>query len=121
MITGTILSGALLGATSVNAAQMFSFDDLGSGAELRSELLNAANGIKTFEATCGEKKAEGESKAADHKCGEGKCGEEHHKKEGESKAADHKCGESKAGEHKCGEGKCGEHGEKKEEPKTEKK
>lgn len=122
LITGTILSGALFGASSLNAAEMFSYNDLGSGAELRSELLNASNsGMKAFEATCGEKKAEGDSKAAEHKCGEGKCGEGkcgEKKAEGDTKAAG-KSDESKAAEHKCGEGKCGgEHGDAKKETKA---
>ncbi|GEM_PF-5279414 len=85
MITGTILSGALFTVGSVNAAEMFSYDDLGNGAQLRSELLdNSVEGVKSFEAKCGEEKA-ADSKSAEHKCGEGKCGE------------------GKSGEHKCGE------------------
>lgn len=128
LITGTILTGALMSVSVVNANEMFNYNDLGSGAELRSELLDASNtGMKALEATCGEKKAEG--KSTDHKCGEGKCGEKADKKgeaksTGDSKASDHKCGEGKCGEktdkkadkksesksseHKCGEGKCGE-------------
>lgn len=89
MITGTIISGAILSAGSVNAAEMFSFNDLGSGAELRSELLDdATTGMKAFEATCGDKKASSDEKASS-----------------DDKAAEHKCGEGK-----CGEGKCGEEG-----------
>lgn len=92
MITGTIISGALLTNGGLNANELFSYDDLGSGSELRSELLDAgSNEFKTFEASCGEKKTEDESKAAEHKCGEGKCGEG-------------KCGEEKSGGDKTAKG-----------------
>jgi uncharacterized low-complexity protein len=52
---------------------------------------------------------------ADHKCGEGKCGDSADSTaEGDHKCGEGKCGDSAAaetteeGEHKCGEGKCGE-------------
>ena len=99
-----------------------SFNSLGSGAELRSELLEPGNGAQfNFEAKCGGKSAE--SKSAEAKCGEG----EKAKAKTESKSAEAKCGEgkkeakaksaeakkeakaeSKSKEAKCGEGKCGE-------------
>ena len=98
LITGTLMAGAVLSSSSANANELFSYDDLGSGSELRADLLDASNtGFKSPEAKCGKAKAE--SKASDHKCGEGKCGEA---------KADMKAGDSKAAEHKCGEGKCGE-------------
>ncbi len=119
IITGTIMSGALLGTTTANATDIFNYDDLGSGAELRSDLLDASNtGFKSPEAKCGEGKCgdeKAETKAADHKCGEGKCGEEKasaKEESSEAKAAEHKCGEGK-----CGEGKCGGD-DKKEEKKN---
>jgi len=119
IITGTIMSGALLGTTTANATEMFNYDDLGSGAELRSDLLNASNtGFKSPEAKCGEGKCgdeKAETKSADHKCGEGKCGEEKANAKEESS-------EAKASDHKCGEGKCGdaktESGDKMEEKKN---
>lgn len=108
LITGTIMAGALMGSTTATANEMFNFHDLGSGSELRADLLDASNtGFKSPEAKCGEAKAEAksdakpeakaESKAADHKCGEGKCGEgKCGEAKAESKSADHKCGEGKA-------------------------
>lgn len=96
-ITGALVSGAAI--TNVQAADMFQCDDLGSGAELRSDLLGSpAVEIKNMDASCGESKTSTEGKKS------------------ESKAAEHKCGEGK-----CGEGKCGdEHKEMKTEKKSEK-
>ena len=102
LITGTLMAGAVFGTSTASANELFSYDDLGSGSELRADLLDASNtGFKSPEAKCGEAKADAktESKSADHKCGEGKCGEA---------KADMKATDSKAAEHKCGEGKCGE-------------
>jgi uncharacterized low-complexity protein len=131
LATGTMVLGALAGATNAQAADLFAFETLGSGAELRSELLavnNATDFIKNndLELKCGEGKTEEkksakakEGKAAEGKCGEGKCGEDGKKAAAKSaKAADGKAAEGKCGEGKCGEGKCGE---KKVEKKAEKK
>jgi len=104
LITGTLMAGAILGTSAANANELFSYDDLGSGSELRADLLDASNtGFKSPEAKCGEAKAEAktESKSADHKCGEAKA----EMKSADSKAAEHKCGEGKCGEGKCGEAK----------------
>lgn len=110
----TIVAGAILGTASINTAQAFSFNDLGTGADVRAELLdNASNGVVGFDLKCGEGKAK-DAKCGEGKCGEGKCGD----KKGKSKDA--KCGEGKCGDKKgkskdakCGEGKCGGHGKKK--------
>lgn len=109
LLAGSVLS---LGALQANATNLLSYQDLGSGSQVRAELLRSERSlVGSYELSCGEKKTE--SKAAEQKCGEGKCGEN----KAESKAAEHKCGEgkcgenkaeSKAAEHKCGEGKCGE-------------
>jgi len=127
LAAGTILMGTI----SANAAQKLSFEELGTGAELRSELLSNLNPVQFFkntevELTCGEgkcgekskdakkeatdksaEKTEGkvEDKASEHKCGEGKCGEKSTEEKKEKKAE--KGADDKAGEHKCGEGKCG--------------
>lgn len=122
LATGTVLIGSL---ANVQAADLFSAEDLGTGAELRSELIvknnplveatsflnNSDIELKCGEGKCGEgkcgegkeKKAEKgkESKTSEHKCGEGKCGE------GKEKKAEKSTKESKSSEHKCGEGKCG--------------
>jgi uncharacterized low-complexity protein len=91
----------IAGLSNTATAANFDFEDLGSGAELRSELINVpsatANSLElTIEAKCGEKTKEA-------KCGEkgkakeAKCGEK-------GKAKEAKCGEKgKAKEAKCGE------------------
>ncbi len=114
-----------LASTSLTAGtqSIFESNDLGSGAELRTQLLSspiveAAEatsielkcGKKTKEAKCGEKTKEAKcgEKTKEAKCGEktkeAKCGE----KTKEAKCGEGKCGEGKAKEAKCGEGKCGE-------------
>ncbi len=130
-IKGTLVASALLSVTALsatpNASSLFDYNALGSGAEVRSEILqNDANPFNNFEAKCGEKsneKAEGkkaEAKCGEGKCGEGKCGEKKAeatkadaKKSDKKAAAKVKKGEkkttteTKAKEAKCGEGKCG--------------
>jgi uncharacterized low-complexity protein len=110
IIGGSIVLGSIvgLGGLQANAAELFNYNDLGSGSEVRSQLLQSERVIdNAIELSCGEKsekKAEG--KASEHKCGEGKCGEEGKK----AKSAEGAAVEGKAVEHKCGEGKCGEEG-----------
>ncbi len=122
-IKGTLVAGALLSVTALsampNSSSLFDYRVLGSGAEVRTEILHSsASPFNNFEAKCGEKaekKAEGEVKSTEAKCGEGKCGEGEKKAETkmtkkEAKAAKAKAkeAESKTKEMKCGEGKCGE-------------
>ncbi len=130
ILTGTLLAGAaLLGTTGMSVAEssLFSFNELGSGSEVRTTLASnntqARADIMAFDLKCGEKseKTDGkkaESKAKDAKCGEGKCGEKTDKKaagtsdkksaaKADSKSKDAKCGEGKSKDAKCGEGKCG--------------
>lgn len=117
MLGGTVIASAILGLGQVEAkTNALRFNTLGSGAEVRANLLNSTSPASALELTCGAKK-EGE-KTSEHKCGEGKCGEG---KCGEKKEASSTTkSESKTAEHKCGEGKCGEGkcGEKKEAAKT---
>lgn len=130
LATGTILLGSFSAqpANAITAA----YEDLGSGAELRSELLANNNPVKFMnnrevelkcgEGTCGEKskedKADKKAKASDEKAADDKAGKKgtqedrdaarekaerkEAKKEKKANAAD-----DKAGEAKCGEGKCG--------------
>jgi len=134
ILTGTLLAGAaLLGTTGMSAAEssLFSFNELGSGSEVRTTLASnntqARADIMSFDMKCGEKSEKtdkkAESKAKDAKCGEGKCGEgkcgektdkkaagaadKDSAKKADSKSKDAKCGESKSKDAKCGEGKCG--------------
>jgi uncharacterized low-complexity protein len=58
-----------------NASGLFDYNALGSGAEVRSEILQSGtNHFNAFEATCGEKSETTEGKKTEGKCGEGKCG-----------------------------------------------
>lgn len=112
-VTGSIVAGSLLGlgtVKTINAGTLFNYGSLGSGAELRSSLLDSSpdrnlemkcgsktekkSGPNTKEGKSGDKKMD--SKAKDGKCGEGKCGD----KKTESKTKDAKCGEGKCGDKK---------------------
>lgn len=134
ILTGTIIAGALL-TFSVNTNARPSTDVLGSGAEVRGEIIDLnlnSSSSNLLELKCGEaekttKKAEAkpatkkEGKAVEAKCGEGKCGEG--KCGGDDKKADSKKlgtkdaksakaekksdKKGKTTEAKCGEGKCG--------------
>ena len=127
LLTGSIIAGALLGVgapKTINAVDLFDYHNLGTGAELRSLLLNTS-AERNLEMKCGNKsdsksdaKPASDTKTKDAKCGEGKNGD----KKMEGKAKDAKCGEkkmdakassgdkmeSKAKDAKCGEGKCGD-------------
>ena len=125
-LTGSFIAGSVLGigaATTTNAESLFGFRNLGSGADLRSSLLESSSS-KTLELKCGSKTETTETKSADAKCGnktetttkasetktkdakcgEGKCGSD---KKIDAKKADMKKVESKTKDAKCGEGKCG--------------
>lgn len=119
LIAGAIITGS---AFSVNASNALSFDELGSGSEIRAKLLNSNDvALNTFEAKCGEgkcgeesktkaetTKTKAETKSKEAKCGEGKCGEaDKTKKDPKAKTTKTKS-ETKSKEAKCGEGKCGE-------------
>jgi len=124
LLTGSLVAGVLLSTSNVEAVNNLTFDYLGTGATVRTQLLangtvnvltSVTEGLKSIEGKCGDKKAEAKSK--DAKCGEGKCGD----KKAEAKSKDAKCGEGKCGDKKatkkaeakskdakCGEGKCGD-------------
>jgi len=104
IITGSLFAGALMTVTgfTANAGSMFNFNSLGSGEEVRANLLERESGARNFELKCGEKKADSTSmkKGKDGKCGEGKCGDKKAKKA--KKGKDGKCGEGKCGDSKKG-------------------
>lgn len=129
LLKGTMVAGALLSVTALsatpNSSNLFEYTSLGSGAEVRTEILHSnSNPLNTFEAKCGEetgKKAEKatkksaakEGKSKEAKCGEASCGEGDKKadakKASAKKTTEKKSeAESKSKEQKCGEGKCGE-------------
>jgi len=135
--SASIVAGALL-TTTVAASpsqgpDILAYNDLGSGAEVRSHLIDVnssrvsgeeASTYKFAEMKCGgdpKKEGEakkgdakaataGESKDAEGKCGEGKCGEGKcggDDKKAEATTSEKKSAEAKDSEAKCGEGTCG--------------
>ena len=110
-----VTAGALATSTVIAETNLFNSTELGSGQELRAELLNQNSDLFMSNA---ELEAKGiELKCGEGKCGEGKCGEKKkaEAKKEESKKAEkkpekkkEKAEKSKSKEHKCGEGKCGE-------------
>ena len=100
LLTGSLIASAMLGMSSlnVNAHSLFNFNELGTGSEVRSTLLDRTSSDANhlmLELKCGDS-----TKTKDAKCGEGKCGD---KKKTDKKKAD-----GKAKDGKCGEGKCGD-------------
>lgn len=123
VLTGSFIAGAFMATSSLNASEsnLFSYNDLGTGSEIRANLLEQdGSDFRTYlmDQKCGEetkKVKEGEkaeSKSPEAKCGEGKCGENKaaktESKETKEEVKSEEAGkESKASEAKCGEGKCG--------------
>ncbi|VAW27444.1 hypothetical protein MNBD_BACTEROID07-1975 [hydrothermal vent metagenome] len=114
LLTGVILAGALATFTIANVdARPATTRVLGSGAELRSEIIDLnviASPENVFELKCGAgnettgKKAE--KKLENGKTVESKCGADK-KAEAGKKAAKKTEKKSKTTEGKCGQGKCG--------------
>ncbi|NJD22793.1 MAG: hypothetical protein FIA82_09030 [Melioribacter sp.] len=120
LLTGSILAGAIFGTgapKAISAENLFNYNGLGSGSELRTSLLNTSPN-RNLEMKCGNKSDGKDSKPNDSKTKDAKCGD---KKMSDSKAKDGKCGDkkmsdakgpkaadSKAKDGKCGEGKCGD-------------
>ena len=112
MIAGALLTTTLATSPALGA-DILAYNDLGTGSQVRSHLIDVnSNQV--------DAQTSNVVKFAELKCGEGKCGEGDKKeakaeaKKGEAAAT----AESKSSEAKCGEGKCGE-GEKKEAAKAE--
>lgn len=120
MVAGALLTSALV-TSPAGGMDILAFNDLGSGAEVRSHLIETnsnqgisseASTVKFAELKCGEdgKKAEkkadakkSDAKKTDAKATKAKKGEA----KAETKATEEKGKEAKCGEGKCGEGKCG--------------
>ncbi|MEN8203942.1 MAG: hypothetical protein ABFS28_15185 [Bacteroidota bacterium] len=98
--SATIIAGALM-TTSLAAApgmspDILAYNDLGSGAEVRSHLIDQnVNQVNGAESTAYKF---GELKCGEGKCGEGKCGEGDKKKE--AKKEDAKKSESQTADTK---------------------
>lgn len=78
LLTGSLLAGALLATANLNAnaADLFRFNDLGTGESVRARLMDGNSDARSLELNCGAKKdSAGVKKGKDGKCGEGKCGE----------------------------------------------
>ena len=106
LITSTVVGGTALsfGANGTNANELLEYSSLGSGAQLRTEILdNNRISSKALE----RMNSETTVKFSELKCGEGKCGEDKKEATKESKKEGEKAEESKAGESKCGENTCG--------------
>ena len=122
LIASAVAAASVVALSNINASNnSITFNTLGSGAEVRSEILSN-NGLSKLinDLKCGENRASTnieKAKGKEGKCGEGKCGEKKAKGK-EGKCGEGKCGEKKAKgkEGKCGEGKCGEK-KTKEQPK----
>ncbi|MDE3234474.1 MAG: hypothetical protein KGO81_00870 [Bacteroidota bacterium] len=94
IIGRSILAATVLAVSgfTANAASLFNYNNMGTGEEVRTSLLNT-NSSKSFELKCGGKaKADTTAKKGkDGKCGEGKCGGS------KKKGKDGKCGANKKG------------------------
>ena len=75
-------SAAIIGAfstTEANANSLLDFEALGTGAELRTNLITA-NAVSPIVSNTNIELECGEGKCGEGKCGEGKCGEKSDKK-----------------------------------------
>lgn len=100
IITSSLIASAIVACASftTNAAEVFHYNNLGSGEEIRTNLLEKTGSNHRLELTCstgsqsGTHKNKKEHKCGkkdkDGKCGEGKCGDK--KKEADKKEADKK-------------------------------
>jgi len=82
VIAGALLTTSLIAAPSVSP-DILAYNDLGSGSEVRSQLINQ-NQVNGAESTAYKF---GELKCGEGKCGEGKCGEDDKKKEAKKEDA----------------------------------
>lgn len=110
ILAGSVIASAILGLSSINAnaTSLCNYSALGSGAEVRTNLLGkSSSNLGAFELKCGGKDSTStkEAKGKDGKCGEGKCGDKKNAKTKDTKAKDGKGKDGKCGEGKCGDGK----------------
>jgi uncharacterized low-complexity protein len=98
IIAGALLTTSLIAAPSVSP-DILAYNDLGSGSEVRSQLINQnqVNGAESFAYKLGE------LKCGEGKCGEGKCGGDEKKEE--AKTADAKTTDTKTADAKTADTK----------------
>jgi uncharacterized low-complexity protein len=116
MVAGALLT-TTLATTPAIGADILAYNDLGTGSQVRSHLIE-------MNASQAEGQTSSVVKFAELKCGEGKCGEgkcgEGDKKEAKADAKKGEKAKATAKESKSAEAKCGE-GEKKADTKKKKK
>ena len=103
IIAGAFLTGSLIAAPSVSP-DILAYNDLGSGSEVRSQLINQ-NQVNGAESTAYKF---GELKCGEGKCGEGTCGGEEKKEEAkttDAKTADAKTADAKTADAKTADTK----------------
>ena len=103
-IAGALLTGAVA-FNPVAGMNLLAYNDLGSGAQVRTHLVDANTQPqeKPAKKTKAKTTEKAKTKSTEAKCGEGKCGEDAKKKATAKKTK----AEDKSKEAKCGEGKCG--------------
>ena len=105
ILTGSLIASAIVACSSftTSATEAFSHSNLGSSAEVRTNLSERAG--HALELNCGTKSKDDATKDGAKKK-DGKCGKKM-KKDGKcgKKMKDGKCGEGKCGEGKCGKDK----------------
>jgi uncharacterized low-complexity protein len=89
LVAGSLIAGALFGLQGATNAASLHYKVLGSGADVRTELMGSGAHM-SLEGTCGAGKTD-TTKSKDHKCAA--------KKDSKGKA--------KGKDGKCGQGKCG--------------
>jgi uncharacterized low-complexity protein len=123
ILKGVVLSGMMAGALplAANAENLMNYELMGSGSEIRSDLLNQYGSPIEAVSNVQNDYVVGEAKCGEAKCGEGKCGSDSKKEAKKSEAKSTKadktseatCGEKskkekgKTTEAKCGENTCG--------------
>ncbi len=126
IIVGALLTTSLAAAPSMGP-DILAYNDLGSGSQVRSHLIDQnVNRVNASESTlykfgelkCGEGEKKTADKKTDAKATDAKTADA---KTTEAKASESKATEAKCGEGKCGEGKCGGDEKKTETKKEEKK
>jgi len=93
ILWSTMAASAMIGTASLFSSCNSTPKDMGTGAEIRTNMTDSAAKAMPAEGKCGADS----SKAMESKCGADS-----------TKMMDGKCGASKTKDAKCGEAKCGE-------------